>query len=104
MWILRSSESDEAVFTFRLGPGAIKTVGRAPRSDFVVDAALVSRIHCRLTATLDQLEVVDLASTNGTYVNGQRVKMATLAEGDRLRVGRVELRVMKLTSSVLSHT
>jgi pSer/pThr/pTyr-binding forkhead associated (FHA) protein len=97
MWILRSSKSDEAGFTFRLGPGAIKTVGRAPRSDFVVDAALVSRIHCRLTATLDQLEVVDLSSTNGTYVNDRRVKTATLAEGDRLRVGRVELRVLKST-------
>ena len=99
MWILHNSESDEASLTFRLGPGAVKTVGRARRSDFIVDAALVSRVHCRLTATTDQLEVVDLASTNGTYVNGKRVKAATMAEGDRLRVGRVELRVTKETKS-----
>jgi len=94
MWILRSSEHDRRQLTFRLLPGAIKTMGRASRSDFIVDRALVSRIHCRLSATRDQLEVVDLASTNGTYVNDQRVKAAMLAEGDRLRVGRVELRVM----------
>jgi pSer/pThr/pTyr-binding forkhead associated (FHA) protein len=81
--------------TFRLRAGAIKTVGRAPRADFIVDAALVSRLHCRLTATDEHLEVVDLASTNGTFVNDRRVKKGTLAAGDRLRVGRVELKVAR---------
>ncbi len=98
MWILRRSQpSDESdgVVLFRLPPGAIKTVGRAPRADFVLDAPLVSRLHCRLTATNDAIEVVDLSSTNGTYVNDKRVEEAKLAAGDRLRVGRVELRVMR---------
>ena len=90
MWILQSSEPETR---FRLRPGAIKTVGRAPRADFIVDAALVSRLHCRITAGADKLEVVDLKSTNGTFVNGKRVSKALLAEGDRLRVGRVELTV-----------
>jgi pSer/pThr/pTyr-binding forkhead associated (FHA) protein len=53
----------------------------------------VSRIHCRLTATDDALEVVDLSSTNGTFVNDQRVRKAVLSAGDRLRIGRVELTV-----------
>ena len=88
MWILQSDEA-----TFRLRPGAVKTVGRAPRADFIVDAALVSRLHCRLTAGDENLEVVDLKSTNGTYVNGKRVTKAQLANGDTLRVGRVELTV-----------
>ncbi len=90
MWILRSSEPDA---TFRLRPGAVKTVGRAARADFIVDAALVSRLHCRITAAADNLEVVDLKSTNGTFVNGKRVHKAHVAAGDTLRVGRVELRV-----------
>src|SRR3954465_7024116 len=90
MWILQSAEA-----TFRLRPGAIKTVGRAPRADFVVDVALVSRLHCRLTAADDIVEVVDLKSTNGTYVNEQRVERAELRSGDRLRVGRLELTVTK---------
>ena len=90
MWILQSPET-----TFRLRPGAVKTVGRAPRADFIVDAALVSRLHCRLTAGDDNLEVVDLSSTNGTFVNDKRVKKAHLSDGDRLRVGRVELTVEK---------
>jgi pSer/pThr/pTyr-binding forkhead associated (FHA) protein len=92
MWILQGSET-----IFRLASGAVKTVGRAPRADFVVDAALVSRVHCRLTATNDRLEVVDLKSTNGTFVNDKRVTQAHLFAGDRLRVGRVELRINKKT-------
>jgi len=98
MWILQSSAPQDAALTFRLRPGAIKTVGRAPRADFIVDAALVSRLHCRLTATAAGLEVVDLKSTNGTFVNGTRVKTATLVAGDTLRVGRVEMTVNKRTA------
>ena len=90
MWILQNENA-----TFRLRPGAVKTVGRAPRADFVVEAALVSRLHCRLTAGEERVEVVDLKSTNGTYVNGKRVTKAHLAKGDTLRVGRVELAVKR---------
>lgn len=95
MWILQSSEPETESFTFRLPPGAVKTVGRAARADFIVDAALVSRVHCRLTAREERVEVEDLASTNGTYVNDRRVDRAQLASGDRLRVGRVELKIQK---------
>ena len=96
MWILQGSEPET---TFRLRPGAVKTLGRAPRADFVVDAALVSRLHCRLTAGADMLEVVDLKSTNGTYVNGKRIDKARLDAGDRLRLGRVELKVERRRTS-----
>ena len=88
MWVLESPEG-----TFRLTPGAVKTVGRTPRADFILDAALVSRLHCRLTAAADTLEVVDLRSTNGTFVNDKRIATARLKSGDRLRIGRVELTV-----------
>jgi len=88
MWVLKSPEA-----TFRLTPGAVKTVGRTPRADFILDVALVSRLHCRLTAAADNLEVVDLRSTNGTFVNDKRVATAHLKSGDRLRIGRVELTV-----------
>jgi pSer/pThr/pTyr-binding forkhead associated (FHA) protein len=43
----------------------------------------------------DSVNVIDLASTNGTYVNDKRVAHATLTSGDRLRIGRVELSVEK---------
>ena len=91
MWILQSApDPDGDTFTFRLEAGAIKTMGRAPGAEFVVDAPLVSRLHCRLTATAEGIDIVDLGSTNGTYINDQRVKSGCIKSGDRLRVGRVE--------------
>jgi pSer/pThr/pTyr-binding forkhead associated (FHA) protein len=95
MWILKTADEADAPFRFRILPGSIKTVGRAARADFIVDAALVSRLHCRLTAGATELEVVDLESTNGTFVNGERADRATLKNGDRLGVGRVDLIVEK---------
>ena len=94
MWLLKTVEGAEPELTFRLLPGNIKTVGRAPRADFIVDANLVSRVHCRLTGGATEIEVVDLDSTNGTFVNGQRIeRRGALKAGDRIGIGRVELEV-----------
>jgi len=93
MWILQGGGKNTAGMTFRIKSGGVKTVGRATRADFIVDAALVSRLHCRLEAEDERLNVVDLDSTNGTWVNGRRVERARLADGDRLRLGRIELTV-----------
>ena len=90
MWLLKTGEEADPAFTFRILPGNIKTIGRSSGAEFTVDAALVSRLHCRLTAGASELQVHDLDSTNGTFVNGQRVTEAILKEGDRLGVGRVE--------------
>ena len=98
MWILRGSADDEP-FVFRLRPGAIKTIGRAPRADLILDAALVSRLHCRLEAGDAAMIVVDLESTNGTFVNDKRIERGTVENGDRLRVGRVELHVERQSST-----
>lgn len=98
MWILQSSEPDHGPLTFRVPPGGVKTVGRAARADFILEAPLVSRLHCRLEAGDNNLEVVDLKSTNGTFVNDKRITRAQLTSGDRLRVGRVELKVEKAGS------
>ena len=90
-WVLQSS--DPAV-TWRLPPGAVKTVGRTARADFILEADLVSRLHCRLTAkSAEQLFIEDLGSTNGIQVNGQRVDRATLRAGDVVTIGRVTFNV-----------
>ena len=96
MWVLKAegvTDKPEGK-TFRLSEGSIKTVGRATRADFIVDAPLVSRVHCRLTADKSgQLIVEDLESTNGTHVNGARVKRAVAKPGDEIGVGKVTIRV-----------
>jgi pSer/pThr/pTyr-binding forkhead associated (FHA) protein len=91
-WILESADPE---LVLRLPEGAVKTLGRTARADFIIEAPLVSRLHCRLTAAAsDQLIVEDLESTNGTQVNGKTVDRAVLKTGDMLTVGRVEFRVL----------
>jgi pSer/pThr/pTyr-binding forkhead associated (FHA) protein len=92
MWMLRSLDP---ALSFRLLPGDVRTIGRAPGAQFIVDAPLVSRVHCRLTLSPEgDLTVEDLGSTNGTYVNEQRVGQPTpLQSADTLKVGRVSFAV-----------
>lgn len=98
MWILRTVTEGLSERTYRILPGGIRTIGRAVGADFIIDAALISRVHCRLTALPDGgLEIRDLESTNGTFVNGQRIEAARLASGDRVQVGRVELVAVRET-------
>jgi pSer/pThr/pTyr-binding forkhead associated (FHA) protein len=92
MWILRGGYAGES-FAFRLSNGVSKTMGRAPRADFILDAPLVSRVHCRVIGGEDGVEVEDLSSTNGTFVNDKEVQKGRLGNGDCLRIGRVELTV-----------
>jgi pSer/pThr/pTyr-binding forkhead associated (FHA) protein len=93
MWILESTDP-ETPLVFRMLPGSLKTMGRAARADFIVDAALVSRLHCRFALDDgDRLDVEDLGSTNGTWVNGRKVDKAPLMAGDTVKVGRVEFAV-----------
>ena len=96
MWILQSVEPEGDGRVFRIAADSIKTIGRASQADFIVDAPLVSRIHCRLEANAGSLTVIDLSSTNGTFVNDRRVERTTLSAGDRLRVGRVVLTISRV--------
>jgi pSer/pThr/pTyr-binding forkhead associated (FHA) protein len=86
-WILQSDETTPTIL--RLSAGSVKTIGRGNGADFILDAALVSRMHCRLTAAAsDQLVVEDLDSTNGTMVNGKKMERAILRPGDTVTIGR----------------
>jgi len=92
MWVLRTITEGVPEKTFRIMPGSIRTLGRATGADFIVDAALVSRVHCRFTASADgELEVRDLDSTNGTFVNGERTEGTRLESGDKVQIGRLEV-------------
>ncbi len=91
-WILRSD--DDKPVTLRIMPDSVKTVGRTARADFILDAPLVSRVHCKLKADKsNQLVIEDLGSTNGTQVNGTSVDRAVLKAGDVVTIGRVNLTV-----------
>jgi pSer/pThr/pTyr-binding forkhead associated (FHA) protein len=100
MWVLESVDPKDAGLTFRILPGTVKTMGRAKRSDFIVENFLLSRAHCRFTlSSSNELLVEDLDSTNGTFVNGKKVQRLKLASGDRVKVGRVEFEVNSVGES-----
>src|SRR5258708_20942857 len=84
--------------TFRLPSGSVKTIGRSTGAEFILDAPLVSRLHCQLSATNDAIDVKDLDSTNGTFVNDQRVDAAWLQWGQRSIVGRVGVKLSRTYS------
>ncbi len=70
------------------------TIGRSAACDVTLDDTFVSSQHARLSRTDSGLVVTDLGSTNGTYVDRQRVTTPlTLRRGSRLQVGSTVLEV-----------
>lgn len=64
------------------------SIGRLPDNTVVVDNAAVSGHHAAVFRDGDHFVIEDLASTNGTFVNGKRVSRQTLQGGDVVRVGK----------------
>lgn len=68
--------------------GKSLTLGRAPSNDLVLDHEGVSAYHARIEWRKDAFWVVDLNSTNGTRLNGEKITEARLRDGDALRFGK----------------
>lgn len=68
--------------------GAI-TIGRSNSNNLVADSQLVSKIHVRLEQNGIQLLLIDLQSSNGTFMNGERIESKVLADGDEFILGGV---------------
>ena len=67
-------------------------IGRGDAADLFLDADGVSRKHAKIVNTGGAINLIDLGSTNGTYLNNKRIDVATLREGDRIQVGQVVMR------------
>lgn len=72
---------------FPLTPGKEVLVGRSADLELVLLEEMVSRKHARLIHDDEGLVITDLGSTNGTFVNGERVERTVLKEGDRFLIG-----------------
>ena len=66
------------------------SVGRTLNNSFVIEHPSVSKHHARLMAVEDEYTLYDLQSSNGTFVNGKRVKETRLADGCAVRFGRAQ--------------
>jgi len=69
------------------------TVGRLPDNAFQIPEASVSSHHCEITLRGSDLLVHDLDSTNGTFINGERIKDGVVKSGQILRLGMVDMRL-----------
>ncbi len=71
-------------------------IGRSSELDMVLVEDMVSRKHAKITVGGGKVTIQDLGSTNGTFVNGEKVKQARLKEGDRILIGTS---ILKLVAS-----
>ena len=76
------------------------TIGRDPTNSITLDDMLVSRFHAVVQKVRSDYFIEDLDSTNGTYVNGERIpanKYVRLAPSDTVLIGRSELSLLHFT-------
>ncbi|MCL2823067.1 MAG: DUF4388 domain-containing protein [Polyangiaceae bacterium] len=81
---------------FPLMPEKETIIGRSAELDMVLVEDMVSRKHAMIGFDADGVFIEDLESTNGTFVNGEKIKRARLREGDRVLIGTS---ILKLVSA-----
>ena len=94
MLIGRSAPVTGRVFPLAFGRHLI---GRGPDADIHLSEASVSLRHAELELRPDGAQLVNLISTNGTWINGAEIHTARLGNGDSIRIGRVTLQYQEPT-------
>ena len=84
---------DEPGTTHRITK-SITTIGRISSNDIVVDSKSISRHHARIVIQPEGAWLIDLRSTNGCQVNGQRITGHLLQEGDAIVIGECNFRFL----------
>lgn len=72
-------------------------IGRGGELDIVLVEDMVSRKHAKITTQEGKIMIHDLGSTNGTFVNGEKIRRARLKEGDRVLIGTSILKLISTT-------
>jgi hypothetical protein len=90
---------DGGARSLELRPG-LNRIGRGSFSDLFIDHGSVSAAHCEVVLDSDGLSVRDLGSTNGTFVNGRRVRFAPVQIGQIITVGSVSVAILESENRV----
>jgi len=88
--------TNDEVTSFYLNKGLV-TVGKLSGNDLQLGDNSVSRNHCKFVRTKNSYKIIDLGSTNGTYVNGKRITDKKLEVGDNITIGRTILKFLTVS-------
>jgi pSer/pThr/pTyr-binding forkhead associated (FHA) protein len=78
---------NETVQETKIRPGMI-TIGREPDNDIQIDDHTISGHHARFFTYREASYIEDLGSTNGTYINGRKIRMHVVKPGDEILIGK----------------
>ena len=86
-WALRFISGKYQGGEFPLRPHREIVIGRSSELDMVLVEDMVSRKHAKITTDDKAVTIQDLGSTNGTFVNGEKIRKVELKDGDRILIG-----------------
>ena len=95
--LIKTAGLENRILELRLG---VNRVGRDPECEFCIDHPTVSSVHCEIALSNDGVYIRDCDSTNGTFVNGERVMEKWIDAGNEVRLGDVELLVESTDANV----
>jgi len=97
MWTLKFISGKYQGGEFPLRPNREIIIGRSSDLDMVLVEDMVSRKHAKITTDDHTVSIQDLGSTNGTFVNGEKIRAIRLKEGDRILVGTSIIKLVTAT-------
>ena len=77
-------------------------IGRSSELEMVLIEDMVSRHHAKITTTDSEIFIEDLGSTNGTFVNGEKITSCKLKDGDRILIGTSILKLVYEEGDIMS--
>ena len=102
-WALRFISGKYQGGEFPLRPNREIIIGRSSDLDMVLVEDMVSRKHAKITTDDHVVTIQDLGSTNGTFVNGEKVRKADLKDGDRILIGTSIIKIVFVDGENTSH-
>jgi pSer/pThr/pTyr-binding forkhead associated (FHA) protein len=101
MWTLRFISGKYQGGEFPLRPNREIVIGRSSDLDMVLVEDMVSRKHAKIVTDDGSISIQDLGSTNGTFVNGEKIRTVRLKEGDRILIGTSIIKLVATNSETL---
>jgi pSer/pThr/pTyr-binding forkhead associated (FHA) protein len=96
LWTLRFISGKYQGGEFPLRPHREIVIGRSSDLDMVLVEDMVSRKHAKIVTDDHTVSIQDLGSTNGTFVNGEKIRKVELKDGDRILIGTSIIKLVAL--------